>query len=131
MSDHGNTLGQVPELITDYGLDTEGFASLLLVKDFNSKGFATSNEFMLSADVPLLAVKDVIAEPVNPFTGHRIDELTKPKEEQRLLHSFIYDVKVNCGTQFIAGDWYTVSGDIWNKSAWTQVASNAVLTNAD
>lgn len=131
MSDHGNTLGQVPELITDYGLDTEGFASLLLVKDFNSTGFTTSNEFMLSADVPLLAVKDVIAEPVNPFTGHRIDELTKPKEEQRLLHSFIYDVKVNCGTQFIAGDWYTVNGDIWNKNAWTQVASETVLTNAD
>lgn len=131
MSDHGNTMGQVPELITDYGLDAEGFASLLMVKDFGSKGFTTSNEFMLAADVPLLAVKDVIENPVNPFTGHRIDELTKPKEEQLLLHSFIYDVKVNCGTQFIAGDWYTVNGDIWNKNAWTQVASNAVLTNAD
>lgn len=131
MSDHGNTMGQVPELITDYGLDAEGFASLLMVKDFGSKGFTTSNEFMLSADVPLLAVKDVIESPVNPFTGHRIDELTRPKEEQLLLHSFIYDVKVNCGTQFIAGDWYTVNGDIWNKNAWTQVASNAVLTNAD
>ena len=105
-------------------VDAESFASLLMVKDFNSKGFTTSDEFMLSADVPLLAVKDVVAEPVNPFSGRRIDEVSKPKQEQLLLYSF----NVNCGTQFIAGDWYTVNGDIWNKNAWHSVANKAVLT---
>ena len=85
-------------------------------------------EFMLSADVPLLAVKDVVADPVNPFSGRRIDEVSKPKQEQLLLYSFEWDVNVNCGTQFIAGDWYTVNGDIWNKNAWHSVANKAVLT---
>ncbi|MFR6425472.1 MAG: hypothetical protein ACLUNO_07940 [Oscillospiraceae bacterium] len=57
MSDHGGTMGQFPELLADDGMDAESFASLLMVKDFNSKGFTTSDEFMLSADVPLLAVE--------------------------------------------------------------------------
>ena len=128
MSDHGGTMGQFPELLADDGMDAESFASLLMVKDFNSKGFTTSDEFMLSADVPLLAVKDVVADPVNPFSGRRIDEVSKPKQEQLLLYSFEWDVNVNCGTQFIAGDWYTVGGDIWNKNAWHSVANKAVLT---
>ena len=128
MSDHGGTMGQFPELLADDGMDAESFASLLMVKDFNSKGFTTSDEFMLSADVPLLAVKDVVADPVNPFSGRRIDEVSKPKQEQLLLYSFEWDVNVNCGTQFIAGDWYTVNGDIWNKNAWHSVANKAVLT---
>ena len=130
MSDHGGTMGQFPELLADDGMDAESFASLLMVKDFNSKGFTTSDEFMLSADVPLLAVKDVVADPVNPFSGRRIDEVSKPKQEQLLLYSFEWDVNVNCGTQFIAGDWYTVNGDIWNKNAWHSVANKAVLTAA-
>ena len=128
MSDHGGTMGQFPELLADDGMDAESFASLLMVKDFNSRGFTTSDEFMLSADVPLLAVKDVVADPVNPFSGRRIDEVSKPKQEQLLLYSFEWDVNVNCGTQFIAGDWYTVGGDIWNKNAWHSVANKAVLT---
>ena len=128
MSDHGGTMGQFPEMLADDGMDAESFASLLMVKDFNSKGFTTSDEFMLSADVPLLAVKDVVADPVNPFSGRRIDEVSKPKQEQLLLYSFEWDVNVNCGTQFIAGDWYTVNGDIWNKNAWHSVANKAVLT---
>ena len=128
MSDHGGTMEQFSELLADDGMDAESFASLLMVKDFNSRGFTTSDEFMLSADVPLLAVKDVIADPVNPFSGRRIDEVSKPKQEQLLLYSFEWDVNVNCGTQFIAGDWYTVGGDIWNKNAWHSVANKAVLT---
>ena len=128
MSDHGGTMGQFPELLADDGMDAESFASLLMVKDFNSRGFTTSDEFMLSADVPLLAVKDVVADPVNPFSGRRIDEVSKPKQEQLLLYSFEWDVNVNCGTQFIAGDWYTVNGDIWNKNAWHSVVNKAVLT---
>ena len=131
MSDHGGSMGQFSELITNDGMDAEGFASLLMVKDFNAEGFTTSDEFMLSADVPLLAVKGVIENPVNPFTGNRIDVVSKPKTEQRLLHSYEWDVNTNCGTQFIAGNWYTVHGDIWNKNAWELVASNAVLSGKD
>jgi len=43
---------------------------LLLVKDFYAEGpLLTDNAFMTNADVPLLALKDIIDKPKNPFTG--------------------------------------------------------------
>ncbi len=46
---------------------------LLIIKDFNSKDeFKTSQEFMTNADVPYIAVKGLIKDAVNPFTGKKI-----------------------------------------------------------
>jgi YidC/Oxa1 family membrane protein insertase len=43
---------------------------ILLFKDFNAQGeLATDMAFMTNADVPLLAVKDLIQDAKNPFTG--------------------------------------------------------------
>ena len=52
--------------------DTEFYYPLLMIKDFNAKEFSTSEEFMTNADVPTYAVKDVIPNPINPFTGKLI-----------------------------------------------------------
>ncbi len=42
---------------------------LLMVKDFNSNGrWKTNKEFMTNADVPLIATKGIIKNPINPFT---------------------------------------------------------------
>jgi hypothetical protein len=73
-------------LVSDHGLlDTsyvtktglpfhvDHFNPLLLVKDFNAKGgMKTDMTFMSNADVPVLALKDLIENPVNPFTGNAI-----------------------------------------------------------
>lgn len=46
---------------------------VLFVKDFNAQGpMVTDDTFMTNADVPSLAVKDLIANPINPFTGKDI-----------------------------------------------------------
>lgn len=44
-----------------------------MVKDFNRKGFSTSDTFMTNADVPALAMEDLIRDPKNPFTGKAIN----------------------------------------------------------
>ena len=48
----------------------EWYYPLLLVKDFGSKEFVVSNEFMTNADVLTIATKNVINNPINPFTGN-------------------------------------------------------------
>jgi hypothetical protein len=49
------------------------FNPLLMVKDFNASGeLKTDMTFMSNADVPYLALLDVIDRPVNPFTGNAI-----------------------------------------------------------
>jgi hypothetical protein len=41
------------------------------VKDFNNRGdLKTDNAFMSSGDVPVLALANIITDPVNPFTGN-------------------------------------------------------------
>jgi hypothetical protein len=51
----------------------EKYNPLLLVKDFNRRGDpVTDMTFMTNADVPSLALKGIVDDPVNPFTGNRI-----------------------------------------------------------
>jgi hypothetical protein len=57
------------------------FNPLLLVKDFNAKGeMKTDMTFMTNADVPALAMKELIENPVNPFTGNAVtsDQKNEP-----------------------------------------------------
>lgn len=128
VSDHGQSLGQFDELMTDDGLDTEGFFSLMLVKDFNAKGFTTSDKFMTAADTPTLATQGVISNPVNPFTGNVISSKAKFEHDQYVFFSYNWNVEENCGTQYVAGDWYTVHDSIWDKSNWQLVGRDTVLT---
>lgn len=62
---------------------------LLLVKDFNSKEFTISNEFMTNADTPTLAVDNLIRNPINPFTGRVINNDEKMPIRKLLLHHII------------------------------------------
>jgi hypothetical protein len=72
VSDHGvleNTY------ITRTGLPfhVDQFNPILLVKDFDAKDeMKTDMTFMSTADVPTLAMEELIDDPVNPFTGRHI-----------------------------------------------------------
>jgi hypothetical protein len=71
VSDHGPE----PNFITKLGLpfNVDQFNPLLMVKDFNAYGeLKTDMAFMSNADVPYLALVDVIDNPINPFTGNEI-----------------------------------------------------------
>lgn len=131
VSDHGRAIGQVSELIMDDGsderLDLEYYAPLLMVKDFGAEGFTTSSEFMTNADVPTLAVTDLIEDPVNPYTGKALNNHEKTAHPQYVLMSVAYDVNVNNGTTYLPDWWALVENDIWDQTNWTIIDKDLVL----
>lgn len=121
VSDHGNWLKNFDELIIDDSFDAEGYAPLLLVKDFNAKGKLTiSEEFMTNADVPFLAVQDIIENPINPFTGNVISIDDKKQKKQYVTGAHKWHTGQNSGTKYDTsdGNWYSIHDYIWEKSNW-------------
>ncbi|GMO55624.1 MAG: YidC/Oxa1 family membrane protein insertase [Treponemataceae bacterium] len=71
VSDHGHSSKTFPNKLTMKNGEqvSPGFNPLLMVKDFNTSGeLQTDTVFMTNADAALLAVQDIIENPVNPFT---------------------------------------------------------------
>jgi arylsulfatase A-like enzyme len=70
VSDHGRGSADFPGNIKlPNGESLQSFNPLLMVKDFNAEGTPkNSDNFMTNGDVPVLALKDIIESPVNPFT---------------------------------------------------------------
>ena len=131
VSDHGTDTYQRDDLILEDGFDIERNYALLMVKDFNSVGFETSEEFMTCADVPILATENVIKEPMNPFTGKRLGNENKIADEQYVIISIDHDIYVNNGTQFLPAKWYAVKNDMRKPENWRLVAEDAVLPLED
>lgn len=130
VSDHGRHLGHFDELAMggeDDLKNVEMYYPLLLVKDFNSTEFTVSEEFMTTADVPTLAVKDLIDNPLNPFTGKVINNSEKTAHEQYIIMSNEYDVNVNNGNTFLPARWARVKDDLWNKENWEYYEEEIVL----
>ncbi len=122
VSDHGRYLWQMEELFyasnSGEQFDLNMYFPMLLVKDFNSKGFEVSDEFMTNADVPTLAAKDVISSPVNPFTGNPITNTQKTEREQYIIMSSEWDTNKNNGKCFKPSTWMSVNGNLWDKNSW-------------
>ena len=132
VSDHGYTLQQLEELVfhNEDGTvsNVDKFFPLLMVKDFGSRGFTTSYEFMTNADVPALAADSLIENPVNPFTGKAINSDEKYAHDQMISLSGEVDVATNNGNTFLPSGWVSVKEDIWNKQNWTFYKEATVLT---
>jgi YidC/Oxa1 family membrane protein insertase len=120
-ADHG------ADIVTNTFSETEGipfrreiYNPLMLVKDFDADfPFKTDMDFMTNADVPTLAFKGLIPDPVNPFTGNPVNDT--PKREP--LHITTSDKYMpyghNANTFKISGnEWYTVHSDIFNADNW-------------
>lgn len=125
VSDHGRALFQLEELIlgdNDDLKDVEFYYPLLMVKDFDSEEFVTSDTFMTNADVPTLAVKDIISNPVNPFTGKIINNDEKTAHDQFIIMSVDdsrnWNIRINDGNTFLPDKWASVKDDIWDKNNW-------------
>ncbi len=131
VSDHGRYLNHLDELIMDDGTDeykdVELYFPLLMVKDFGSKEFTTSDEFMTNGDVPTLAMKDVIENPVNPFTGKPINSDEKTAHEQYIIMTGKWSVTTNDGKTYQSAKWASVKDDLWDKDNWTFYDKNTVL----
>ena len=131
VSDHGGVLGQLDDLIVADGLDGGSLFPLLMVKDFGSTEFTTSDEFMTNADVPTLATSDLISNPANPFTGKAINSADKSAHDQYIIVSDDSDTGTNNGNTFLPANWYKVHDSIWNRENWELVAKDAVLKSED
>lgn len=120
VSDHGSDFS----LEQSDSIYISQFNPLLLVKDFNSKEFTISDEFMTNADTPYLAVNGVIESPVNPFTGNVISNDMKYSEP---IHVSCYsnhhiDKRATVFTDDTSG-WYKVHDDMREASNWEKVDS--------
>lgn len=127
VSDHGFPLHQIEDLQYDDGEDMALFYPLLMVKDFNSEGFTTSDEFMTNGDVATLAMKGIIDNPVNPFTGKVINSAEKTAHDQYIVTQAEWDVNINNGNTYQPAKWYSVHDNIWDMKNWRIAAENAVL----
>ena len=128
VSDHGRVLYHSEDLVLEDGMDAGVYYPLLMVKDFDSEGFTTSEEFMTTADVPSLATAGVIDAPINPFSGMDLSNTNeKTTHDQYILCSAEWDIRVNNGNKFLPGKWYSVHDDMRDPSNWTIAAEWAEL----
>ena len=117
VSDHGYYLHQRPELLL-FDTDMMFYNAFLLVKDFDSDTFTIDDRLMANGDVPYLASKDVIQDPVNIFTGNKIEEKEKEGIEFHISGSRQHNVSVNNGYRFIKGPWYSVHDNCLDPNNW-------------
>ncbi|MDR0784468.1 MAG: YidC/Oxa1 family membrane protein insertase [Treponema sp.] len=70
VSDHGDGGITHPNFSSFQNNHVLPYSPILLVKDFDAMEtpFQTDSAFMTNADAPLLALKDIVGNPINPFT---------------------------------------------------------------
>lgn len=119
VADHGkSTIWEDDEHRLEGNDDMVRYYPLLMVKDFGSEEFATSEEFMTNGDVPALAMKDLIEDPINPFTGKKVEYGDKKTSKQYVMASDEFDVTENSSTQFLPSKWYSVHDDMRDVNNW-------------
>ena len=118
-ADHGkkeNDLLEAYRLGTDD--DIRHYYPLLMMKDFDSEEFTTSEEFMTNGDVPTLAFKDLVENPINPFTGKVIDSGEKTAHDQYITASDRFLLKDFSGNTYLPSKWYAVHDDMRDINNW-------------
>jgi hypothetical protein len=131
VADHGYRTYQLEEQIITDSVgevhDLERYYPLLMVKDFNSEGFSTSDEFMTNADVPTLAVERLIENPVNPFTGKVINADEKYAHDQMIILSELGAADGESKV-YPASKWASVKDDRWDLDNWKFSDVETILT---
>jgi hypothetical protein len=122
VSDHGRSwyIHPIPHNITlPNGDKLQRYNSLLMVKDFGAaKEFSVDSSFMTGADVPDIAVKGIIAHPINPFTKKPLytdkdSGIIVLTTHQSKHGEYKYNVKNN--------EWLKVKKNVFNKENWTMM----------
>lgn len=122
VADHGSAWWNIDSLLYDWTMGMTGdlgyYYPLLMVKDFDSDTFTTSNEFMTNADTPTIAVQGLIENPVNPFTGKEINNGEKYAHDQYVMASNQWEIAVHGDYQFNASQWFAVNNNMWDLNNW-------------
>lgn len=131
VSDHGRQLSHFTELMeldpADYMTSLDFYYPLLMVKDFDSKEFVTSHDFMTNADVPTLAVNNLIENATNPYTGKAITNDEKYAHPQFIICSNDWETSKNNGNTYLPSRWASVQNDLWNRENWILYDGSVVL----
>ena len=122
VSDHGCKRFQNPYIDEKIRDNVVRFNPLLLVKDFNQKGeIKTDNTFMTNANTPYIATKDVIKNPVNPFTGNKI-EIPKDSIHYLVTRTKRFKLKDKAQSPFnYKTQCVTIKEDIFKAQNWKNV----------
>lgn len=122
VSDHGPEKNFVTKIGLPFNVDQ--FNPLLMVKDFNASGdIKTDMAFMSNADVPTIALQNVIDGAVNPFTGKTITMESKKSPLYIAISGSIHLQGKNT-TQFTLNsklDYY-VHDNIFKQENWSAVS---------
>ena len=126
VSDHG--IGSADGMKIDFwgslenGYNPDHLHPLLLVKDFNAKGkLRVNEEFMTNADVPSIALKGIVENPVNPFTGKEIKEISpenKVASGVTIAHNWRPGANNINTFKLEDEDFYTISKNIFKAENW-------------
>ena len=121
VSDHGWLENNFGYLKIDDNYDLEKVNPLFMVKDFDSRGFTVSDDFMTNGDTPYLATKDLFTPAINPYTGKELS--MDGKENVRITFSTegTSNIRNQIGKNVFdcANDnWYTVDGNIFDTDSW-------------
>ena len=119
VSDHGRGLNQFD--IKCGGKDMEYFLPLYMVKDFNSKGFKVSDEFMTVGDTPAIATSGLINDPKNPFTGTPLNVSFK-NGPQTLYYKKDYNPDGKEAKIFVPDSKFILNGNPHDPENWKSVS---------
>jgi membrane protein insertase Oxa1/YidC/SpoIIIJ len=121
VADHGSgTAGVISDEPFFSGESKEKYNPVFLVKDFNRHGhLALNNDFMTNADVPALALSELLDNPVNPFTGNPIT--TKIKDDGIFIttcHIFMANAHGKYRFSIKSNEWLYLKDSIFESSNW-------------
>jgi YidC/Oxa1 family membrane protein insertase len=127
VADHGRGSGDYPNNIDlPYGRKLQSYNPLLMVKDFYAQNelpdkLSVDHSFMTNADTPFFALRDIVTNPVNPFT-HTL--LTPDKADGialttiGALSSYRHS---EYGYTIGADEWLHVHDNIFDANNWEKV----------
>ena len=124
VADHGRDLDLFDRKLGNSKYDDLNFFNpLLLVKDFDSQKFSVDDRFMTNADTPVLALSGLIDNPINPFTGKRINDLQKMEPVQYVGATSDWHVSTNNGTKFQEITWFSTENSMLDTGKWKKLGS--------
>jgi YidC/Oxa1 family membrane protein insertase len=122
VSDHGAGANIQDYIDLPNGDMLEQYAALLLVKDFNSHGRLTvDNSFMTNADAPLIALEDIVKNPVNPWTGKVLKSVKEDGITLTTSHNPFFGLHPKNTLSIAHDQWLHVHTDIFDSENWSQV----------
>ncbi len=126
VSDHGNpTTSGLFDNNQGFSKMKEELQAVLLFKDFNSKGDLSFDfTFMTNADTPVLALKDINDNPINPFTNNPM-KVSDKNEYVKISTASMQSLRTRDDKQYTVAqdEWLTVHDDIFKNENWSKLSS--------